>query len=174
MTSDAPHSANGVHPANVGSGDDQQQSTTPIGLYPLLRAKRSDPRFRCRPSADWATPRPPPPRVLEALATPSVLGTRRRTISWRDGLLRYARNDGERLRRYRPRAIAHDFDLLPEVASISAIAHSIMLERRLDRAVDSLLRHHHSLGTPLASSSGIIYNRKTPDLGGEHGNARTS
>ena len=37
-----------------------------------------------------------PPRVLEALAARPVLGTRRRTVSRRDGLLRYARNDGER------------------------------------------------------------------------------
>src|ERR1700723_4686598 len=65
MTIDVPHSANGVHPANVGSGDDQQQSATPIGLYQSLRAKRSNPRFRCRPPADWATPRPPPQRVRE-------------------------------------------------------------------------------------------------------------
>src|SRR5271156_3899820 len=64
--------------------------------YLSLRAKRSNPRFCCRPPADWATPRPPPARVLEALATRPVLGTRRRTVSWRDGLLRYARNDGER------------------------------------------------------------------------------
>src|SRR5271167_3082729 len=64
--------------------------------YLSLRAKRSNPRFCCRTPADWATLCPPPARVLEALATRPVLGTRRRTVSWRDGLLRYARNDGER------------------------------------------------------------------------------
>jgi hypothetical protein len=89
-------------------------------------------------------------------------------------LLRYGRNDGERLRRYRPGGIADDFDLLPEVASISAIAHSIM-SASVDWIGLSIAASAASqLGTPLASSSGIIYNRKTPDLGGEHGNARTS
>src|SRR5271163_2667668 len=63
--------------------------TADVGGTPSLRAKRSNPRFRFRPPGDWATPRPLPSRVLEALATRPVLGTRRRTISWRDGLLRY-------------------------------------------------------------------------------------
>src|ERR1700683_240593 len=44
-------------------------------------------RFRRRPPADWANLVRPPPRVLKALATRPVLGTRRRTISCRDGLL---------------------------------------------------------------------------------------
>jgi beta-glucosidase len=80
----------------VASRCDPLVATTTIWLYPSLRAKPSNPRFRCYPPANWATPRPPHRGSLKHLLHDQFLGTRRRTLSWRDGLLRDARNDGER------------------------------------------------------------------------------
>jgi hypothetical protein len=47
-------------------------------------------------AADLAAPRLLTPHLLETITTRTVLGTRRRTISWMAGLLRCVRNDGER------------------------------------------------------------------------------
>jgi hypothetical protein len=123
-------------------------------------------------SADWATPRPPSQRVREALATRPVLE------------LVGGPSRGEMVCFATLAMTGSVFvDIGQEVLPTTSTCFPrrrrfrrspIPSCRRLDRAVDSLLRPHHSLGTPLASSSGIIYNRKTLDLGGEHGNARTS
>src|ERR1700688_19735 len=50
-----------------------------------FRAKRSHPRFRRRPPADLAAPRPPTPQILETVSTRPALETRRRTLSWIEG-----------------------------------------------------------------------------------------
>ena len=63
---------------------------------PSLRAQRSNPRFRCRSPAEFGAPRPLTPCVTKTFATRRALLARRTYVSWRDGLLRCARNDGER------------------------------------------------------------------------------
>ena len=50
-----------------------------------MRVKRSHPRFRRRPPADLAAPRPPTPQILETVSTRPALETRRRTLSWIEG-----------------------------------------------------------------------------------------
>src|SRR5271163_3229373 len=58
-----------------GPAREVEQSDSGSFAYPSLRAKRSNPGFRCRPPADLGAPRLLPQRIVEAAATPSVLGT---------------------------------------------------------------------------------------------------
>ena len=66
--------------------------TTPASRH-CERSEQST--VRLPPARRLGTPRPLPPRVLETPTTRPILGTRPGTISWKDGLLRYARNDGK-------------------------------------------------------------------------------
>src|SRR5271167_5008516 len=53
-------------------------------------------KFPTRSSRELVRASRETPQVLETMTTRPLLGTRRRAISWMAGLLRYARNDGER------------------------------------------------------------------------------
>jgi hypothetical protein len=53
-----------------------------------FRTKRSHLRFRRRPPADLAAPRPPTPQILETVSTRPALEMRQRTLSWMEGWLR--------------------------------------------------------------------------------------
>ena len=88
------------HPKNItsvceplrtreGSLGDAQQLASRRDHWALpaiaFRVKRSHPRFRRRPLADLAAPRPPTPQILETVSTRPALETRRRTLSWIEG-----------------------------------------------------------------------------------------
>src|SRR5271155_4190515 len=76
----------------AGASPAMTEKDMEISAYPVcfLLAKRSNPGFRRRSGADFVAYCPPAAGDAETVITRPVLRTRRRAISWRRGLLRFA------------------------------------------------------------------------------------